>query len=341
MKFSEMLKKYWFVGLVCILLLVFVGAYAASSIKNKETTVNSLSKDGKDVIYSLNGDTYFYADDLYEELYKDYGGELGFITLFHELVNEYEPTTDELNTMAANYATSMLEQYGEESLGQQLVQSGYRGIEDVNDYCLFALKYQNIVNELYVNQADKNTQPVIDEENPRYISHILILVSDIETITDEEGNTTYKLNPTEEETKKLEECQAEIAKDDKAFGEIAQEYSEDPGSAENGGYLGLVYKSYNDYADNPYVEEFLTGSLQADKELGEPLVVESRYGYHIIKAETPSIDELMSDSTFYNIILSYNPNLIFDTVNQKYEELGFEIFDENVQYVFDLNKEGE
>ena len=338
MKFSEMLKKYWFVGLVSVLLLVFVGAYAAGAIKNKETTVSALTKDGKDVIYSLNGEDYLFADDLYEELYEDYGGELGFISLFHELVNEYVPTTDELTSMAANSAAGLLQQYGEEQLGQQLVQLGYRGIEDLNDYCLFGIKYQNLQTELYVNQADKNTQPVIDKENPRYVSHILIKIEDIETIQNEDGTTTYKLNPTEEETKKLEDCQAALAKDDKAFGEIAQEYSDDPGSATQGGYLGLVFNSYNTYAQSPYVEEFLKGALEADKELGTPLVVESRYGYHIIKAETPSIDELLSDQTFYTVIQSNNPTLLLDTVATKFDELGFEILDENVQKAFDDNK---
>ncbi len=38
---KELLKKYWFIGVIAIALLVFVGIYAADAYKNREIVVNN------------------------------------------------------------------------------------------------------------------------------------------------------------------------------------------------------------------------------------------------------------------------------------------------------------
>ena len=69
---KELLKKYWFIGVIAIALLVFVGIYAADAYKNREIVVNNKQTDGKYVAYTLDGEPVF-ADDLYSSLY-DAGG---------------------------------------------------------------------------------------------------------------------------------------------------------------------------------------------------------------------------------------------------------------------------
>ena len=44
---KELLKKYWFIGVIGIALLVFIGVYAADAYKNREITVNTKQVDGK------------------------------------------------------------------------------------------------------------------------------------------------------------------------------------------------------------------------------------------------------------------------------------------------------
>ena len=66
---KELLKKYWFIGVVAIALLVFVGIYAADAYKNRDIVVNNKQIDGKYVAYELDGQPV-YADDLYESLYE-------------------------------------------------------------------------------------------------------------------------------------------------------------------------------------------------------------------------------------------------------------------------------
>ena len=59
---KELLKKYWFIGVIAIALLVFVGIYAADAYKNREIVVNNKQTDGKYVAYTLDGEPVF-ADD--------------------------------------------------------------------------------------------------------------------------------------------------------------------------------------------------------------------------------------------------------------------------------------
>ena len=323
MEFKSLLKKYWFVGLVAILLVVFVGAYASDAIANRKTEVNTLTVDGKDVIYSINGENY-YADDLYEDLYKGYGASLGFISFYHKLLNAAVETTDNLANYATNWSAYIMQQNNADTIDQTLKQAGYTGIDDLSQYCLDTLKREQLLRDEYYSDIDTYVQPLIESENPRYISHILIKVNSVEEVTDEEGNITHKCNPTAEEKAKLEECIADLAKDDRAFGDVAQQYSED-GSAANGGSLGLVYNSNA----SQYVKEFSEASMALkDGEISEP--IETQYGYHIIKAIAPSIDELLTDVDFFELINNSNINLDVRLLMDKAEELGFEIKDQSI-----------
>ena len=65
---KDIIKKYWFVGLVAVLLIVFVAVYAVDLNKNKEVKVDTLTKDGMSVIYSIDDNDYYFADDLYNDL---------------------------------------------------------------------------------------------------------------------------------------------------------------------------------------------------------------------------------------------------------------------------------
>lgn len=324
MKFKDLLKKYWFVGLVGILLIVFVGAYATDSIKNKKIEVNTLTVDGKDVVYSINGENYYFADDLYNDLNETFGDSLGFVTFYHSLLNAVVPTTEELTNYATNWAAYILQQEDETNIDAYMKQAGYKGIDELSNYCMDSLKHDKLLKDTYYANPDEYVNPVLENENPRYVSHILIKVADVEEITDEEGNVTHKCNPTDEEKTKLENCLAAIAKDDRAFGDIAQEYSED-GSATNGGLLGLVYTSNS----SQYVKEFADASMSAkDGVITEP--IETQYGYHIIRVEVPSFDELIADADFFEVINQANPNLDLKLLMDKAPELNYEIIDQRV-----------
>ena len=64
MDYKELLKKYWFVGVVAIVLLVFVGVYAADAYKNRELTVTAKDVDGKSAVYSVDGEYVLFDKTL-------------------------------------------------------------------------------------------------------------------------------------------------------------------------------------------------------------------------------------------------------------------------------------
>lgn len=335
MNTKEILKKYWFVCLVAILLVVFIGVYLSDSIKNKPIEVKGLKHDGKDVIYKLGDDSYYYADDLYNELYPVYGANLAFNSYFHALLNEVVETTDEMETNAANQAAAILQYYDEATIMNALKQGGYNSIDDLTKYCLDSYKYSEFMKKTYTEGYDEYVKPVMEQENPRIISHILIKVADVTVNTDDEGNETYTFNPTEEEQAKLDEVLAKLKESDADFATIATEYSED-GSASNGGELGVVSESNK----TNYVVPFADAAMKLkDGETSE--VVETQYGWHIIKCSIPEFETLFTYTDFTNLLSQYNPNLDAKLILAKADELGYEIVNEDLKNYIKENLEAE
>lgn len=90
--------------------------------------------------------------------------------------------------------------------------------------------------------------------------------------------------------------------DGESFADLAQEYSQDPGSAEQGGELGWVGRGI-------FVPEFETAAFSSTTELNEPILVESQFGYHIIEVQDRASETFESIDQLLN---SQNPGAIVD-----------------------------
>lgn len=121
--------------------------------------------------------------------------------------------------------------------------------------------------------TDEQAQAYYDEHKDEFYvdevkaSHILI------STTDESGKELSK-KELEKAKQKAEEILAKI-KDGEDFAKLAKEYSEDPGSAANGGDLGYFGKGQ-------MVQEFEDAAFSLNKDEVSD-IVESQFGYHIIK----------------------------------------------------------
>jgi peptidyl-prolyl cis-trans isomerase D len=115
------------------------------------------------------------------------------------------------------------------------------------------------VKKLYESHASQYRVP---EE--RRVSHILIAVP-------------ADAKPAEREAarKKAEQILAELRKSPQRFAALAKKYSQDPGSAQNGGDLGLFGRGM--------MVKPVEDAAFALKEGETSGIVESEYGYHIIK----------------------------------------------------------
>ena len=320
MDYKELLKKYWFVGIVAIALMVFVGIYAADTYKNRKTTVPSKQIDGKYAVYSVDGD-YVMADDFYDSLFTDNGLSCSFVAYQRAILDDAYETTEEMSTVATNYASYMYQSYGADYINSQLKLMGYvNGVEDLTQYYIDSQKNDLLISDYLKLHYDDVAKPFIDENNPRVIYHILVKVADVQTSTDADGNTTYVANPTEEEKAKLDAALEALKT--QSFEEVATQYSDD-GSAQIGGLIGCV----SNINSSNYVKEFSNTSLSlGEDEVSEPIV--SQYGYHIIWNAGSSQDVLLNDPEFITEIRNNDPVLSLKAVMEKADELGYEIVDE-------------
>ena len=335
MKMKDILKTYWFVGIIAVLLVVFIGAYEIDAIKTAETKVQAKQIDGQYVVYSVDGQNKF-ADEFYDSLYKENGANCALMAYQRAILNKTYETTSEMKTIAGTWAANAYQYYGEAFLNDQLVAMGYtNGIDDAVDYYIDAQKQDLLIKDYLKEHFDEYVPAYQEQYNGRIIYHILVKVADVTTSTDEDGNTIYTPNPTEEEAKKLQDVLKALETED--FKQVAFDYSDD-GSASTYGYIGFI--SENNKAQ--YYVPFANKSMEL-KENEVSDVVNSTAGYHIILNDGTDKDVLLEDANFLSEIENTNPTISVKAITAKAEELGYEIVDEDLKALVDaqLNQGGQ
>ncbi len=321
---KELIKKYWFIGVVAVALLIFVGIYAADAYKNREIVVNNKQIDGKYVAYTLDGEPV-YADDLYASLYESSGISQAVVAYERAIFNEGYETTDEMNTNATNSAASILSRYSEDYVLESLKAMGYTGgIDDLKQYYIDAQKQEMLIKDYVAANADTYLTESIGT-NGRLIYHILVKC-DTTPVTDENDNIIgYEANPTDEQKEKLTQIQDALADENNTFEYVAYMYSDDSSSS-NGGYIGMIKEENKDMYDQFFAQKSLE---LAEGEVSEPIV--SQFGYHIIKNMAMSQEALLNDYYFIANLQSNYPTMAIKAIMEKGTELGFETKDEDLK----------
>ncbi|MDO4940229.1 MAG: peptidylprolyl isomerase [Erysipelotrichaceae bacterium] len=319
---KELFKKYWFVGLLAIVFLVFIGAYAYDSYQNREIFVSNKQVDGKYIAYSID-DQDITADQLYEDLYNDesQGLKAGVIAEYTQyqraVLNKAVETTEEMENSAAYNAYYVLQSYTTEQIDSDLRSYGFiNGSDDLTEYYILGYKQNQLMKDYYMADYDKYLKSTIDETNPRIIYQILVTVADIN-------------NPTDEEKQKLADVQEALKTKD--FQTVAYEMSDD-GSASSYGYLGICDTSFDPESEGSttkYVKEFYDAAMSLeDGEVSD--VVTSQYGYHIIWNYSNKVEDLLDVSDFISTIENNFPTTPVQALQDKASELGFEIKEQNL-----------
>lgn len=313
----EKLKENWFVVLVAVILIAAVGYYTYDTNKGK---LPGKKVDGKDVVASI-GDTDFFADDLYLELYGDEsssssaGTQVLFSYFERAVVDAAVSVDDEMKTNIATAVTSVKQNYeGQEStLLSQLQAAGYSSLDDLELYFTHSFKMQKLIGDAYAKDLDNLFTPIYEEKNSRVVSHILVTISDFNNIT-------------EEEQAKMDAIDQALA-DGEDFAEVAKEYSDD-GSASDGGNLGYVD------SDSSLVTEFKEAALAAEKGVVTDWV-QTEYGYHKILVTETDKEALMENedirNDIYAAIEKANPDLNAQIIWETGQGLGVEFANENVE----------
>lgn len=324
MNYKEILKKYWFVGIIAVAMLVFIVLYSATAYKNRDIVVKNKQEDGKYIAYSVD-DVNVSADDLYQTLYQEKGLSYSFTAYERAILDKAYETSSEMRENAANYASYYLSNYGESYMLSMLKQMGYvNGLDDLNQSFIDSFKQDLLIEDYAKDHYDEYVKPYVGEDG-RLIYHILVKC-DTEAITDENGNVTrYEAKPTEEQQNKLDEILKSLAEEDAIFESIAYSNSDDSGTATNGGYVGIINSDNMLQYDQIFAQ---TAMNLKDGEISDTIV--SQFGYHIIKNAGSSSETLLNDYYFMNDLINNNSVLSLNAVIDKGEELGFEIKSEEL-----------
>ena len=309
---KENFKKYWFIGLVAILLLSSIVYFASETNKSIDP---GKRVNGENIIYAIDGND-ITANQLYDKLY-DANGVARTAQLFQQHIIDLKiETTDELLDRAKEISdqqiASLKQKYGADFDTEivKLVNSlGFKKENELYKYFLTQIKASEVV----LLAAEEQFDDFNEKQKPRIMSHVLVKMEDPE-------------NPTEEELKKIADIDASIA-DGTDFGEVAKLYSDDTSSAQ-GGLLG-----YQDLTSiNQMVEPFRAPGFEIKAgEMTEWITTE--YGRHIIYINETGYDELLEQypEEFTNAILTYYPEWVGNFLFDAAEEFNVEFTDKEME----------
>ncbi len=320
---NEKLKKNWFVIVIAVFMLGFIIYYISTNLSNNTTKkIKTKTVDGETILYSFNKEDY-KATTFYEENKDEHALDAVIIALEKAVVNEAVEVTDEINNIANQYVSGYKQKADPNQILKELRRFGYNDIKELKDYIVFQLQLDVLATNYLKNHLEDIVKPFIENDKGMKISHILVKIADVKKETGEDGKEKFILNPSEVEKEKLNTVINELKT--KEFSEVATKFSDDPSSAQLGGSLGYN----NDKTLSKYVPEFAATVNKLDfDEVSE--VVETQFGYHIIKKEKINPDEAVENNTFKSALFGSGILNQFDIIVDKANELNITIEDKDL-----------
>ena len=294
---------------------------------------NAELKDNNTVVKTDEGK--ITADALYENLRDKYGISVLVDMIDHQLFDEkYKTDETEEETINAQIE-QMKSQYNNDEEAFNAAIQQYLGVENEDELReMLSLEYKrNLAIEEHVKNSvtDDEIQKYYDDEviGDMKVRHILIKPETTDDMSTEEQ--------TEAEEKAKKEAEDLIKKlDDGAdFEELAKEYSDDTGSASDGGLIDYFNK------DDNMDEAFLNASidLEEGKYTKEP--IKSSYGYHIIlkvdQKKKPKLKEVKDEiiETLKDDKLNEDATLRYNALIEIRKEAGIEFKDDSLKKDYD------
>ncbi len=315
-------KKLIILGVAIIGCFALTGCGKEAELENNHTVVKF---DGGEIS----------ADTLYETLKDKYGISVLIDLIDHELLDEKYESDDEEKSTIDNQITLMKSQYNNDEETFNAAISQYLGVENEDELRdLLSLEYKrNLAIEDHIkdNIADDEVQKYYDEEmvGDMQVRHILIKPETTSDMSTEEK--------ADAEEKARQEALDLIKQLDEGanFEELAKEYSDDTGSASDGGLIDYFNKDSN--MDEAFLEASI--DLETGKYTEEP--VKSTYGYHIILKTDQKEKESLEDArdtildTLMEEKLNNDASLRYESLVAIREEAGITFEDDNLKKEYD------
>ena len=294
---------------------------------------NAELKDNNTVVKTDEGK--ITADELYKNLRYKYGINVLIDMIDHQLFDE-KYKTDETETETINaQIEQMKSQYNNNEEAFKAALTQYLGVEDEDELRdLLSLEYKrNLAIEDYVKKSisDDEIQKYYDDEviGDIKVRHILIKPETTDDMSTEEKTEA------EEKAKKEAEDLIKQLDDGANFEELAKEYSDDTGSASDGGLIDYFNK------DDNMDEAFLNASIDLKKGKYTEEPVQSSFGYHIIlkldQKKKPKLDKVKNDirETLAEEKLNEDAALRYNALIEIREEAGIKFNDDSLKKDYD------
>ena len=294
---------------------------------------NAELKDNHTVVSTDEGK--ISADTLYEELRDKYGINVLVDMIDHQLLDEKYKTDDVEEETINSQIEQMKSQYNNDEEAFQAAITQYLGVEDEDELRdMLSLEYKrNLAIEDHVEDS------ITDDEIEKYyndevigdikVRHILISPEVNDDMSTEEKQEA------EDKAKKEAEDLIKQLDDGADFEELAKKYSDDTGSAKNGGLIDYFNK------DDNMDEAFLNASIDLKKGEYTEEPVNSSYGYHIIlknkKKDKPKLKKVKDDiiKTLAEDKLNDDPALKYNALIEIREKAGIDFKDDSLKKDYD------
>lgn len=256
------MKRKILYGILCLGLITVTGCGKTPTLKN-----------GEEVAASIEG-YKVSANDLYDEL-KSKSGASVLIDMIDKYIADKEiETTQEIEDAAKENLEQIKAQYEQYNMdfNDVLKQAGYKNEKELlNDLIIDEKKSKMVDKYIADNLTDEEIQEYYDTEITGELTakHILIKPETTDDMSDEE------VKEAENKAKKQAEDIIKKLDNGEDFEKLAKKYSDDEGTASEGGLL-------SNFTKGDVVTEFWEEAekLKDGKYSSEP--VKSQYGYHII-----------------------------------------------------------
>lgn len=228
---SDLIKDNWFVILIAVIIIAFVGYFIFDSNKDN---VSAKTSEGKDVLATL-ADTDITADALYDD-YTPFDGDLLYNMYRNAVVKQSVKTTKEMeeeakkleNTIRSRVSSQNSDVY-RDAIEAELASYGFDSYDKLYDYCLMTVE-QKALNKDYVDAHFDTLKDSMKDAKSRIVSLIQLEVAD-------------PSNLTEAETKKRDNIDNAI--ETGTFADAATAFSDEAETAAKEGLFGYLDSSSN------------------------------------------------------------------------------------------------
>ena len=288
--------------------LLTIGLASCSDVTQKENA------DGKQVIVTI-GNTDYTADELLSDYAQDSAGVNAFYNAIYDvLVRAHETITDDMkqnvDTKIDSFVKSVRSNANsngktyKSQLSDELEEKGLESLEELREVYMLEQQKTKFEDSWYDSNESVLKKEYLEEKTPYHIRHILIK-------TNSAGKSLYDGKISESEAIKLSNVIQRLAEGTETFGQIAQQASEDTGSAAKYGSVGIMDQ------DTGFVNEFKLGIFAYDAFLNpKNTVADAKDKLNIPAKVLDESDDAEQNSSLGGVMSAYDVKETVTSVNE-------------------------